>query len=228
MTDIVADGVVKRFGHRVALDHIDVRVPHGTLCGLVGADGAGKTTLLRCIAGLYRLDGGRVEPGRRGQALVGFAPQGFHLYGDLTVDENITFFGSLYGLRGLQRTARADDLLRFAGLEDRRGSLAGQLSGGMKQKLTLACALLHHPPVLLLDEPTTGVDPLSRIEFWDLVQGLHADGSTILLASAYFDEVERCQQVVYLDRGRVRAAGPPSTLRGNHASLEDAFVAGAT
>ncbi len=225
MTEIVAAGVVKRFGRRAALDGVDLRVPAGELWGLVGADGAGKTTLLRCIAGLYRVDAGHVRPGRASQRLIGFAQQGFHLYADLTVDENLAFFGAVYGLAGRTLRTRAEDLLGFAGLGDRRSSLAGQLSGGMKQKLTLVCSLLHRPPVLLLDEPTTGVDPLSRLEFWDLVEHLHADGSTILLASAYFDEVERCEQVVYLERGRVRAAGTPAALRGGHDSLEAAFLA---
>ena len=224
MTDIVADGVVKRLGRRLALDHIDVRVPHGTLCGLVGADGAGKTTLLRCIAGLYRLDAGRVLPGRAGQARIGFAAQGFHLYPDLTVDENLAFFGSAHGMQPSEAAASAAELLAFAGLTDRRSTLAGELSGGMKQKLSLVSSLLHRPPVLLLDEPTTGVDPLSRLEFWQLVGQLHAAGATILLASAYSDEVERCDQVVYLDRGRVAAVGTPTELRGAHASLEAAFL----
>lgn len=225
MTEIVASGVVKRFDGRVVVDRVDLVVGSGTLCGLVGADGAGKTTLLRCIAGLYRVDEGEVSPGRPGQHLIGFAQQGFHLYGDLTVDENIRFFGSLYGVDPVSLRTRSGELLGFAGLGDRRRSLAGELSGGMKQRLMLVCALLHRPSVLLLDEPTTGVDPLARREFWDLVEHLHADGSTILVASAYFDEVERCDQVVYLRHGRVHAAGAPSVLQGRHRSLEDAIVA---
>jgi ABC-2 type transport system ATP-binding protein len=225
LTEITAIDVVKRYGTRTALDHVGLAIPGGALWGLVGADGAGKTTLLRIIAGLLTADVGHVTPGRGGQARVGFAQQGFHLYSDLTVDENITFFGALYGLKGLELAERADELLGFAGLLDRRRSLAGQLSGGMKQKLTLACALLHRPSVLLLDEPTTGVDPLSRLEFWDLIEHLHADGATILLASAYFDEVERCDVVIYLRGGRIIAQGPPAKLRGGYPSLEEAFLA---
>jgi ABC-2 type transport system ATP-binding protein len=225
LTEIVAAGVVKRFDGRAVVDRVDLVVPSGTLCGLVGADGAGKTTLLRCIAGLYRVDEGCVAPGSDGQHLIGFAQQGFHLYGDLTVDENVRFFGALYGVGPATLAERAHELLRFAGLADRRASLAGELSGGLKQRLMLVCALLHQPSVLLLDEPTTGVDPLARREFWDLVAHLHARGSTILVASAYFDEVERCDQIVYLRHGRVRAAGTPTELRGPHASLEEAVVA---
>ena len=225
MTEITATDVVKRFGKRTALDHVGLAIPPGALWGLVGADGAGKTTLLRVIAGLLTSDAGQVAPGRAGQGHVGFAQQGFHLYPDLTVNENLNFFGALYGLQGPELASRADELLGFAGLRDRKQSLAGQLSGGTKQKLTLVCALLHKPSVLLLDEPTTGVDPLSRLEFWDLVEHLHADGATILLASAYFDEVERCDVVVYMRRGRVIAQGSPAELRGSYPSLEAAFLA---
>lgn len=224
MIEILADGVMKTFGVKRVLDRVDLAVPAGELWGLVGADGAGKTTLLRCIAGLYRLDAGRVLPGRAGQARIGFAPQGFHLYPDLTVDENLAFFGSAHGMHPSEAAASAEELLAFAGLTNRRSTLAGELSGGMKQKLTLVSSLLHRPPVLLLDEPTTGVDPLSRLEFWQLVGQLHVAGATILLASAYSDEVERCDQVVYLDHGRVAAVGTPTELRGTHASLEAAFL----
>jgi len=224
LTEILAEGVLKRFGRTVALDHVDLAIPAGELVGVVGADGAGKTTLLRCVSGLLRVDEGRVLPGRRGQARLGFAQQGFHLYPDLTVSENVAFFGAVYGLEPEQAEASATALLEFAGLTGRRSSLAGELSGGMKQKLTLVCALLHQPPVLLLDEPTTGVDPISRLEFWQLLEVLHANGSTILLASAYFDEVERCDRVVFLDHGRVVVSGPPAELRGSHDSLEAAFL----
>ena len=224
MIEILADGVVKTFRSKRALDAIDLAVPAGELWGVVGPDGAGKTTLLRCLAGLLHVDAGRVLPGVEGQSRVGFAQQGFHLYGELTVDENLAFFGTVYGLTPAALRAGADTLLDFAGLGDRRATLAGQLSGGMQQKLTLVCSLLHRPPILLLDEPTTGVDPLSRLEFWELVETLHARGSTILLASAYFDEVERCDGVVCMRAGRVVATGAPLTLRGTHATLEDALL----
>lgn len=224
MIEILAEGVVKTFGPTRVLDGVDVAVPGGELWGVVGADGAGKTTLLRCIAGLLTVDAGRVLPGPSGQSRLGFSQQGFHLYSDLTVDENIAFIGRLYGLDRATLGASATELLAFAGLSDRRSSLAGELSGGMKQKLTLVCSLLHRPPVLLLDEPTTGVDPLSRLEFWDLVEHLHVQGSTVLFASSYFDEVERCDHIVYLDRGRVSASGTPDEIRGDHPTLEDAIL----
>jgi ABC-2 type transport system ATP-binding protein len=225
LTEILAEGVVKRFGRKVALDGVDLAVPVGALYGIVGADGSGKTTLLRCIAGLVHLDAGRVLPGRAGQSRLGFAQQGFHLYPDLTVAENVAFFGAVYGLATSAIAARSAELLHFAGLEAREHSLAGELSGGMKQKLTLVCSLVHSPPALLLDEPTTGVDPLSRLEFWNLIEHLRVGQSTVLLASAYLDEVERCDRIVYLERGRVVAAGTPPELRGGYSTLEEAFVA---
>ena len=221
---IAARRLVKRFGRVQALRGIDLEVPSGALWGVVGADGAGKTTLLRCIAGLYRPDEGEVEPGEAGQLSIGFAPQGFHLYGDLTVAENLLFFGGLYGIDAQTLRGRIDELLGFAGLREHRRRMAGTLSGGMQQKLVLACALVHTPTVLLLDEPTTGVDPVSRREFWRLVEELHARGATILLASAYLDEIERCEYVVFLHEGRVIAAGEPDELRGAHRSLEEAFL----
>ena len=225
MAEILLSGLCKRLGGGEVLHGVDLHVEGGSLVGLVGPDGAGKTTLLRCVAGLYRPDGGSVLPGIDGRLRLGFAQQGFHLYGELTVQENVDFLGAVYGLDRSSLRERAEELLAFAGLLAHRGRRAGELSGGMQQKLTLVCSLLHRPPILLLDEPTTGVDPLSRREFWELIERLHLDGATILLASAYFDEVERCERVVYLDRGRVIAEGTPEELRGEHESLESAFLA---
>ncbi len=221
--EIEARELVKSFAGIRALDHVDIAVPRGELCGVVGADGAGKTTLLRCIAGLYRADGGSVLPGRKGRNEVGFSPQGFHMYPDLTVNENIEFFGSVYGLDKKTLSERSDELLHFADLTEHRNRLAGNLSGGMQQKLTLACSVLHRPPILLLDEPTTGVDPISRREFWRLIEVLHTAGTTIMLASAYFDEVERCQHVVFLHEGRVLADGTVDHLTPGGMDLETAF-----
>jgi ABC-2 type transport system ATP-binding protein len=225
LPEIVARGLVKRFGGVEGLRGVNLEVPKGALWGVVGADGAGKTTLLRCIAGLYDPDEGEVAPGVAGQLRIGFAPQGFHLYGDLTVLENMLFFGGLYGLDAATLAGRVEELLGFAGLSEHRRRLAGRLSGGMQQKLVLACALVHQPSILLLDEPTTGVDPVSRREFWRLVEQLHRDGATVLLASAYLDEIERCEHVVFLHEGRVIASGEPEQLRGGRANLEEAFLA---
>ena len=225
MAEILVTGLRKRLGRAEVLRGVELNVGAGGLVGLVGPDGAGKTTLLRCIAGLYRPDGGHVQPGIAGQLHLGFAQQGFHLYGELTVQENVAFMGAVYGLDRTLLDERAEELLGLAQLSAHRSRRAGALSGGMRQKLTLVCALLHRPSILLLDEPTTGVDPVSRREFWELIEQLHLDGSTILLASAYFDEVERCDRVAYLDHGRIIAEGTPQELRGDHSSLEAAFVA---
>jgi ABC-2 type transport system ATP-binding protein len=225
LPEIAAHGLVKRFGCATALAGIDLELPAGSLWAVVGPDGAGKTTLLRCLVGLCRPDAGTVVPGEAGRMQVGFAPQGFHLYGELTVEENIQFFGGVYGLSRDALAERSRELLEFAGLAQHRSRPAGDLSGGMKQKLNLVCSLLHRPRVLLLDEPTTGVDPVSRREFWELIELLLAGGSTILLTSAYFDEVERCQRVVFLHQGSVLACGTPAELRGVHANLEEAFLA---
>jgi len=220
---IQARGLVKSFSGVRSLDEVDVEVAEGELCGVVGADGAGKTTLLRCIAGLYRSDSGDVRPGRARRDLVGFCPQGFHMYADLSVDENVEFFGSVYGLDPSTLRRRRDEMLDFTGLAAHRSRLAGELSGGMKQKLTLACSVLHRPPILLLDEPTTGVDPISRRDFWQLIEVLHTSGTTILMATAYFDEVERCQRLVFLHDGRVLASGTLDDLVASGADLETTF-----
>jgi ABC-2 type transport system ATP-binding protein len=220
---IEARNLSKSFAGRTVLDGVDVQVAEGELCGVVGADGAGKTTLLRCVAGLYRPDRGSVLPGRAGRHEVGFCPQGFHMYADLTVDENVEFFGAVYGLDRATLARRSDELLHFTGLAGDRTRLAGDLSGGMRQKLTLACSVLHQPRILLLDEPTTGVDPLSRREFWQLIEVLHTSGTTIMMASAYFDEVERCQHVVFLNEGRVLASGNVDYLASGGLSLEATF-----
>jgi ABC-2 type transport system ATP-binding protein len=220
---VATSALTKSFRGVTALREVDLAVAHGELCGVVGADGAGKTTLLRCVAGLYRPDAGLVVPGRPGRSRVGFCPQGFHMYPDLTVAENVAFFATAYGLDAPTRRARGDELLEFAGLAAHRDRLAGQLSGGMQQKLTLVCSVLHRPPILLLDEPTTGVDPISRRDFWRLIEELHTAGTTIVLASSYFDEVERCQHVLFLHEGRVVADGSVDDLVGEGQSLEAAF-----
>ena len=225
MDVVEARGLVKSFRGVTALHGVDLAVSEGELCGVVGADGAGKTTLLRCVAGLYRPDVGSVSPGRRGRSRVGFCPQGFHMYPDLTVAENVAFFATAYGLDAPTRKRRGDELLGFAGLGAHRDRLAGHLSGGMQQKLTLVCSVLHRPPILLLDEPTTGVDPISRRDFWRLIEELHTEGTTILLASSYFDEVERCQHVIFLHEGRAVVDESVDRLTSDGASLESVFRA---
>jgi ABC-2 type transport system ATP-binding protein len=187
--------------------------------GLIGPDGAGKTTTIRLICGLLRADAGRlrvlgldpVRDHRRLTDSVGYFSQQFSLYGDLSIDENIGFFAEIHGIRDYR--ARRDRLLDLTQLAPFRGRLASQLSGGMKQKLALACTLVHEPRLILLDEPTTGVDPVSRREFWKLLSEFLSQGITIVMSTPYLDEAERCGRVALLDRGTLLALDAPAALR---------------
>jgi len=199
-----------RFGRRTALDGVSVDVRPGAVTVVVGGDGSGKTTLLRALAGAVRPQSGRVRrPPRRD---VGYISGSAGVYGDLTVDENIAFAGAAYGLAGGERERRAARLLAQTNISEARGRLAGQLSGGMRQKLAFALAMLHEPKLLILDEPTTGVDPVSRSELWRLIAGAAAGGAAVLVATTYLDEAERAAKVLVLDDGRAVAAGPPEAV----------------
>ena len=211
--------VHKRFGAVTALDGISLRVTAGEMFGLIGPDGAGKTTALRAICGLVRPDAGAVrlfgvDPFRMravATGSIGYLSQRFSLYGDLSIDENIEFFARLHGVSAF--VDRRNRLLALTGLEPFRHRLADRLSGGMKQKLALACTLVHEPPLLVLDEPTTGVDPVSRREFWKLLAEFLSQGLTIVLATPYLDEAERCARVALISDGRVLALDEPSRLQ---------------
>ncbi len=213
-------GLVKRFGATCALNDISASLPAGKILGLVGPDGAGKTTLIRLFAGLMEPSAGRVEvlgrapqaSGGATQAQIGYMPQRFGLYEDLSVLDNLTLYASLRALDATARAQRFAELLRFTDLAAFTARLAGQLSGGMKQKLGLACALLGRPRLLLLDEPGVGVDPLSRRELWRMVSELVAGGVTVLWSTAYLEEAERCAHIWLLDGGRLLYAGPPAQL----------------
>lgn len=212
-------GLTKRFPGVTALAGIHLDVRRGEFVALAGPDGAGKTTLLRVLCGLLAPDEGDVAvlgepvPARFGRLKrrVGYLPQRFSHYLDLTVDENIAFFARVYGVWDFG--PRREALLSFTGLAPFRDRLAERLSGGMKQKLALSCTLIHEPEVLLLDEPTTGVDPASRREFSEILGGLLERGMTILMATPYLDEAERCHRTVLLDRGHLLAAGPARDLK---------------
>ena len=216
---IVLDHVSKRYGAVRAIADLSVTVERGEMFGLIGPDGAGKTTTIRTICGLQATDGGTVrvlglDPRREHRAItnsVGYLSQQFSLYGDLSVDENIAFFAEIHGVRDY--TASRDRLLELTGLVRFRTRLAQQLSGGMKQKLALACTLVHEPALILLDEPTTGVDPVSRREFWKLLAEFLSRGVTIVMATPYLDEAERCSRVALLHEGRLLALDRPDTLR---------------
>jgi ABC-2 type transport system ATP-binding protein len=220
MTAIELTGVVKSYGAAKAVSDMSLSVDRGQMFGLIGPDGAGKTTAIRLICGLLAPDAGRIrvlgrDPVREHRDIterVGYLSQRFSLYGDLSVDENIEFFAEIHGVRDYR--ARREQLLELTQLIPFRGRLADRLSGGMKQKLALACTLVHEPEVVLLDEPTTGVDPISRREFWKLLSSFLARGVTILMSTPYLDEAERCTRVALVHEGRVLAADEPARLRG--------------
>ncbi|MDE3077283.1 MAG: ABC transporter ATP-binding protein, partial [Chloroflexota bacterium] len=214
-------GIGKRYKHAWALQDVSFEVAPGEMLAVVGADGAGKTTLIQLLAGLLELSAGSanvagLDVATAGTALgerVGYMSEGFTLYGSLTVAENLAFFADLYGVAGTERSSRTADLLRFSRLNAALDRRASQLSGGMQKKLALCCVLIHEPEVLLLDEPTVGVDPLSRQEFWRLLERFLVGGVAIVMTTAYLDEAERCQQVLFLEGGRAVLTGRPGELR---------------
>jgi ABC-2 type transport system ATP-binding protein len=219
MPAIALDCVTKRYGQTTAVNALTLSVERGEMFGLIGPDGAGKTTTIRMICGLLPADAGRlrvldldpVADHRRLTESVGYLSQRFSLYGDLSVDENIAFFAEIHGVRDY--AARRDRLLSMTQLAPFRARLAERLSGGMKQKLALACTLVHEPQLIVLDEPTTGVDPVSRREFWKLLSEFLAQGITIVMATPYLDEAERCARVALLHEGRLLALDRPAALR---------------
>jgi len=218
---IYVKGLKKTFPGVCAVDALSFDVRSGEIFGLVGPDGAGKTTTMRMLAGILTPDGGAAwiagtdvaHAPERAKHFLSYMPQRFGLYEDLTVAENLRFYADLFGVKRAERIARAEELLHAAGISDFRKRLAGKLSGGMKQKLGLACALIHRPKVLLLDEPTTGVDPVSRRDFWRILYELLAEGVAILTSTAYLDEAERCHRVALLHQGRLLFCDTPEHLK---------------
>jgi ABC-2 type transport system ATP-binding protein len=218
---IRAEGLTRRFGDLIAVDGLTFEVRRGELFGLVGPDGAGKTTTLRMLAGVMRPTGGDAvmagisvarEP-ERVKPHLAYMSQRFGLYTDLTVRENLEFYADLYEVPEQERPGRLERLFRFSNLGPFQDRLAGALSGGMKQKLGLSCALIHQPQILLLDEPTFGVDPISRRDLWLIVHQMVAEGVTVVASTAYMDEAERFDRLVLLHRGRALAADTPVALQ---------------
>ena len=209
----------KSYGDVKAVNGISLAVQKGEMFGLVGPDGAGKTTTIRILCGLLGFDGGQVNLFDKDvvreksliQKSIGYLSQRFSLYGDLTIDENIEFFAEIHDVRDYR--SRRDELLQFTRLTKFRDRLADNLSGGMKQKLALACALIHKPQILFLDEPTTGVDPVSRRDFWKILSSLLKDGMTIILTTPYLDEAERCNRVAMMNRGEIIALDTPKLIK---------------
>ncbi len=218
---VEAEGLSRSFGPVTALDGLSFRVAPGELFGVVGPDGAGKTTLLRILAGVLRPTGGEARvlgiPMSTGaeaaKPRLAYMAQRFGLYEDLTVDENLEFYADLHGVPRGERPRRKERLHAFSGLGEFQGRLAGKLSGGMKQKLSLSCCLVHHPALLLLDEPTFGVDPISRRDLWLILHEMVAEGITVVVSTSYLDEAERCDRVLLLDGGRTLALDTPEALR---------------
>ena len=233
-TTVVTDGLVKRFGDFVAVDHVSLEVARGEIFGFLGPNGAGKSTTIRILCGLLAPTEGRAtvsgfDVARDPESVkrnIGYMSQKFSLYDDLTVEENIEFFSGVYGVPRERRAERRDYALRMAGLEEKRDSMTRLLAGGWKQRLALGCAILHEPPILFLDEPTSGVDPIARRMFWDLIYQLSAQGHTVFVSTHYMDEAEYCHRLALMYRGKVVALGSPAELKQSAglATMEEVFV----
>jgi ABC-2 type transport system ATP-binding protein len=213
--------IKKSFGAITAINNISLSIEEGEMFGLVGPDGAGKTTTIRILCGLLKADSGKVElfgselkkKKKEIQNQIGYLSQKFSLYGDLSVNENIEFFANIHNVKGFEK--RRDELLAFTRLSSFGDRLADKLSGGMRQKLALACSLIHKPKIIFLDEPTTGVDPVSRRDFWSILSDLQKEGITILMTTPYLDEAERCNRVALMNKGEFVAIDTPQKIKSS-------------
>jgi drug efflux transport system ATP-binding protein len=226
--------LTRRFGALTAVDRLNLQIAQGEVFGLLGPNGSGKTTTIRMLCGLLDPSAGTatvagidvtVAP-EQIKLRIGYMSQKFGLYEDLTVAENLDFYGGIYGLRDAARAARVSEVIAFLGLDRRLEQLVGQLSGGWKQRLALGCALLHRPAVLFLDEPTAGVDPAARRDFWRTIRDLAAAGTTVLVTTHYMDEAERCGRLAMMSDGRLIALGTPAEVaeQVGGRTLEEAFI----
>lgn len=216
----MVEGLSRRFGPLLAVHDVSFEVHRGEIFGMLGPNGAGKSTTLRMLCGILDPSGGRAtvvgfdvakEP-ERVKENIGYMTQRFSLYEDLTVEENLRFYGGVYGLRRRERSIRVAEELERSGLTDRRDQISGTLSGGWKQRLALVCATIHRPPLLFLDEPTAGVDPVSRREFWARIHRIAADGTTVIVTTHYMDEAERCHRLGFMFRGALLDIGTPAEV----------------
>jgi ABC-2 type transport system ATP-binding protein len=230
---VEADQVSRRFGSIVALEQITLAIPRGRIFGLLGPSGSGKTTLIRLAAGALSPDSGvirvlgHVMPDRATTVHIGYMTQAAALYPDLSLRENLSFFGALYDVPPGELAARIEELVDEVGLADRLDNQLQTFSGGMRQRASLACALLHEPELLILDEPTVGLDPVLRRSFWQRFRELADQGRTLIVSSHIMDEAERCDELAFLRDGRLLATGSPDALRQQtgYQDLEDAFLA---
>ncbi|MBI1815893.1 MAG: ABC transporter ATP-binding protein [Deltaproteobacteria bacterium] len=221
-----AEGLTRVFDRFVAVDHIDLQVAAGTVFGFLGPNGAGKSTTIRMLCGILRPSSGRATVGgfdiarqtEQVKSRIGYMSQKFSLYEDLTVLESLQFFAGIYNVRGAQRDARIEWALEMAGLKGRGTMKTAALAGGWRQRLALGCAILHEPPILFLDEPTSGVDPASRRNFWEMIGELADRGITVFVTTHFMDEAEHCDQLALIYGGKLVAAGSPSALKTQHMS----------
>jgi ABC-2 type transport system ATP-binding protein len=227
---VVVERLVKRFGAFTAVNDVSFGAEPGEIMGFLGPNGAGKSTIIRMLCGLLRPTSGRalvagLDVAREPEAVrqhIGYMSQRFSLYADLTVLENLRFFGGLYGVEGREFEARSAWALEMAGLLERKSALTSELASGWKQRLALGCAVLHRPPILFLDEPTSGVDPIARRAFWELIQQMAATGVTVFVSTHYMDEAEYCHRLALIHRGRLVGLGAPEELR--HHALRGALL----
>lgn len=234
MAVIKTVNLTKKFGDLTAVDNLNIEIPEGEIFGLVGPDGAGKTTTMRLLTGILDPTHGEawvhdkhiIKEAESLKENIAYMSQRFGLYEDLTVMENVNFYADIYGVLTSERNSRIEKLLGFSGLTPFKSRLAGKLSGGMKQKLGLACALIHTPRVLFLDEPTNGVDPVSRRDFWKILYNLLKEKVTILYSTSYLDEAERCRRVGLIHKGRLLKCDTPDSIKNERKTktLEEAFI----
>ncbi len=229
---IKAQGLTRRFGKFTAVDRVEFEIPYGSIFGFLGANGSGKSTTIKMLCGILAPSAGTgtvagfdvlTQPEKIKQA-IGYISQKFSLYGDLTIIENLMFFGRIYGLDGAPLQKRIDEVLLMTGLDKYAGRQAEHLSGGWKQKLAIANGILHKPKILFLDEPTAGIDPLSRLTIWGILTDLASQGTALFITTHYMEEAQRCDQLAFISEGKILKVGTPESYRSIAPTLDEAFA----